>query len=304
MAGKRKGANGTRSDDSRSERGKISTLSPLTSVSVSRLLTLPRELRDQIYDHAWQQTAEFTIQYNELTYSVRYGSSENLSEIRERAELRRSLGAAVVFVSQQKNKHAFTGAGWLFTNRQILHEAIQQFRRKTIWSVIITIDNPFPIWNPRSLIAPWTAQSLALDISGGTWQELDSSGKTVARVQFNEPAISWLKQASDRMSRSTLQYLTVHCHFKNSCHFIQHVDVDYIVFDFKPLEKLQTPKLKVVEIITSFRKPQALGPVETLLTEEISERGDCLLRGQARRLHIGIEHKPDAWVWRYVFEAA
>ncbi|KAF2109108.1 hypothetical protein BDV96DRAFT_605181 [Lophiotrema nucula] len=304
MAGKRKARNSIRSDSPKLKRSDGLTPPRMLAAPASPFLALPRELRDQIYDHAWQQTSNFTIEYNQLTYSVRYGILDRAFETPETAEMRSDPATALVFVSQQAKANTSAKAGWLFANRQILHESIQQFQRKANWKVTIRGSNStLPIWNTRSLIAPWTAQTLELDVDGGSWKELDSSGRNaISRVQFCERTISWFKQAGNRMHTSTLQHLKVHCGFRSfRMGFLQNMDGRNVAIDFKPLERLHSQKLRMVEFIMSFENSNVghtFGPVELLFREEISRLGDYLLHGKARQYQIDDEGDFSSWVWR------
>lgn len=84
----------------------ITRLQPTAGFAI--LFKLPRELRDKVYHELWKDGALIKQRYGRVKYNITYG------------ELR--------YLPSKSCKHP-----WLLTNKQMLHEGIQQLHTESIW---------------------------------------------------------------------------------------------------------------------------------------------------------------------------
>ena len=77
---------------------------------VSPIFKLPRELRDMIYNYAWNDTGAIMQRYQGNLYKVSY---------------RTPLWETALHMSVPRGT-----AKWLLTNKQILREGLEQLRRE------------------------------------------------------------------------------------------------------------------------------------------------------------------------------
>lgn len=82
---------------------------------VSGLLKLPREVRDMIYNYAWNDTGAIDQRYKSRTYKISY---------------RTSLWDTARHVRAQRGN-----AKWLLANKQILYEGLMQLLREATWHI-------------------------------------------------------------------------------------------------------------------------------------------------------------------------
>ncbi|KAJ4351350.1 uncharacterized protein N0V89_006690 [Didymosphaeria variabile] len=94
----------------KSTRGEISTerLQPATGTTI--LFGLPRELRDKVYHELWKDGPLIKQQYGRIKYDITYVWPE--------------CGKW----PDESYKHP-----WLLTNKQTLHEGIEQLHRQSVW---------------------------------------------------------------------------------------------------------------------------------------------------------------------------
>lgn len=99
------------------------------SDTMPRLLQLPREIRDQIYELAWGEDKEVAIRNNGYIFVAQYkgkgGTYQDL--IQERL-------SKVLLDLQEIRK--LQGSAWIFTNKQILREGVQEFHRHAFWCCV------------------------------------------------------------------------------------------------------------------------------------------------------------------------
>ncbi|KAL1592857.1 hypothetical protein SLS60_011274 [Paraconiothyrium brasiliense] len=95
----------------KSTRGEVSMerLQPTTTGTMT-LFSLPQEIRDKVYHELWKDGPVIKQQYGRIKYDITY-----------------------IWPECGKWPHRSYRHPWLLTNKQILHEGIQELHRRSVW---------------------------------------------------------------------------------------------------------------------------------------------------------------------------
>lgn len=246
-------------------------LQSVDEFSESRFLKLPRELRDEIYHQLWSAGPRITQRYDGRYYAVSYQRDSLLST--------------------QLPPNATHP--WLLTNKQILHEGVQQLHQHSTWyfddtSQTLKSEYRFP------LITPSQVRGLHLDIRLFPWLVVKDWGE---RTALDSRTMAVVNRMVDSMSEdSNIQQINITIWTEWSYLVHRYLNWQYATPDLSDFERLTAhTKLRRVEISINLKSKNVLGsPSADQFKEEILRVGNALVKGGTDKEDIYTETVPCA----------
>lgn len=174
-----------------------STTLSAKSTNTTSFFSLPRELRDEVYHELWKGKLAFIVIYGAYEFQIHYIETEFESEEPVQTTFR-----------ENGRKKFMSKSPWIYTNGQVLQEAIEQFQRHCTWSSngIMPDQRSTPptksaimaMYNKsKFLLSPWKARLLRLEMQQlQELYELDQAGNGrsfVSRIDLYDTGVPCLK---------------------------------------------------------------------------------------------------------------
>jgi hypothetical protein len=253
------------SEASSSKRSKMAAVPLVQAATTTSFFSLPRELRDEIYDHLWKSKAAFNVFYDGYEYKVHYSNTGYQEDWN---------GSGVKAVKSKRYWRNSSASSWLFTNRQFLMEGAEQFLRQCTWTSV-TSDKGTPARpsklsgnninmstapthiaasrNKYFLLSPWKARVLRMESQQLVRLfDMDQHGSAIIRIDlathFVPPFRSLHAAIPEHPQLLRLEIVFAFRNYEDASDAMALIEVD-----FRPLRALCVPTLRSVGMVVDFQ---------------------------------------------------
>lgn len=300
---------------------------PSENPSIS-YLALPRELRDQIYHEIWRKKLPFEVALPAKGDSLGgvevYGMGDSYHFFKIFYELLETNSPTIKPSTKPQSFSAKSSrtrvktkppGPWFLTNKQTLHEAMEQFNRQAAWSYISSSygrkERQLAVWKPlytkrRStrtgpkLLALRNASTIDMPnlLTMYVHGEMDANEIPITRLIFDRTTVELLQVLEPSLAGTmSLKSLSIAL---SANAWSAAASNHPVTIDLGPLLRLDLPNLQLLRL--SVRHHHRFRGDERLmasLRDSVSEMGRNMVGGERRMEFEAGELPTDAW--RIVF---
>jgi hypothetical protein len=226
--------------------------------ALTSLMSLPRELRDQVYHEVWKQ---------KTTFDIALPGEQNRGKGPHLAKVYYTMGYAVPNrypvppqAHKPKPKRTPQRKPWFLASKQLCAEAIEQFQRGVTWTFIGCRNGIGSFWTPPSRWAVTSLSPYLLTPDHATSISIEGPADMTASFEINSKGngVKRMSLADTVLMPSLYSCLTTSIDLRSIDMFMKVEDWQRVsialptVVEFGKLQKLELPCLKKLRVFVEY----------------------------------------------------